>query len=59
MGLLPVPHAIVIRKYQPNQMTNLWFTTFAWGVIFLRNQDLPLFDGSTITLFTINILQES
>lgn len=38
VGLLPVPHPIVIRKYQPNDFTNLWFTTFTWGVIFLRNQ---------------------
>ncbi|OQS05042.1 hypothetical protein THRCLA_02784 [Thraustotheca clavata] len=56
VGLLPVPHAIVIRKYQTNQFTNLWFTTFTWGVIFLRNQAFPLFDGSSITLFTINVL---
>ncbi|ETW04426.1 hypothetical protein H310_04703 [Aphanomyces invadans] len=56
VGLLPVPHAIVIRKYQTNQFTNLWFTTFTWGVIFLRNQVFPLFDGASITLFTINVL---
>ena len=56
VGLLPVPHPIVIRKYQINQYTHLWFTTFTWGVIFLRNQVLPLFDGSSITLFTISVL---
>jgi hypothetical protein len=38
VGLLPVPHPIVIRKYQANQYTSLWFTAFLWGVIFLRNQ---------------------
>ncbi|KAG7399055.1 cell wall biogenesis protein [Phytophthora boehmeriae] len=57
VGLLPVPHPIVIRKYQINQFTHLWFTTFTWGVIFLRNQVLPLFDGEAITLFTISVLQ--
>ncbi|CAI5719067.1 unnamed protein product [Hyaloperonospora brassicae] len=56
VGLLPVPHPIVIRKYQINQFTHLWFTTFTWGVIFLRNQMLPLFDGGAITLFTISVL---
>ncbi|CAH0521849.1 unnamed protein product [Peronospora belbahrii] len=56
VGLLPVPHPIVIRKYQINQYTHLWFTTFTWGVIFLRNQVLPLFDGGAITLFTISVL---
>ncbi|KAI9918457.1 hypothetical protein PsorP6_011960 [Peronosclerospora sorghi] len=54
VGLLPVPHPIVIRKYQINEFTHLWFTTFTWGVIFLRNQVLPLFDGGAITLFTIS-----
>lgn len=54
VGLLPVPHAIVIRKYQPNQYTALWFTAFLWGVIFLRNQGLPLFDGNAIELFQVS-----
>lgn len=55
VGLLPVPHPIVIRKYQPNQYTALWFTAFMWGVIFLRNQSLPLFDGACIELFQVSI----
>ena len=38
VGLLPVPHAIVVRKYQPNTFTSLWFTAFLWGVVFLQNQ---------------------
>lgn len=33
-----MPHPIVIRKYQANEYTSLWFTAFLWGVIFLRNQ---------------------
>jgi len=55
VGLLPVPHAIVIRKYQPNQYTALWFTAFMWGVIFLRNQNLPIFDGHAIELFQVSV----
>ena len=55
VGLLPVPHAIVIRKYQPNQYTSLWFTAFMWGVIFLRNQNLPMFDGKCIELFQVSV----
>ena len=58
VGLLPVPHAIVIRKYQPNQYTALWFTAFMWGVIFLRNQNLPLFDGGCIELFQVSVQEE-
>ncbi|KAJ8611150.1 hypothetical protein CTAYLR_003576 [Chrysophaeum taylorii] len=56
VGLLPVPHAIVIRKYQPNNFTQLWFTAFLWGVIFLQNQLLPLFDGNTVKLFTVSVV---
>merc|ERR1711871_671634 len=53
VGLLPVPHPIVIRKYQPNKYTSLWFSAFLWGVIFMHNQDVPLFDGKNIKLFIV------
>lgn len=36
VGLLPVPHPILIRKYQANAGTNHWFRTYLWGVIYLR-----------------------
>jgi len=53
VGLLPVPHPIVIRKYQPNRFTCLWFTAFQWGVIFMHNQTVPLFDGEFVKLFMV------
>jgi len=53
VGLLPVPHAIVVRKYQPNQYTSLWFTTYLWGVIYMGNQSPPIFDGEAIQLFEV------
>lgn len=53
VGLLPVPHPIVIRKYQPNRYTCLWFTAFQWGVIFMHNQTVPLFDGRKVKLFIV------
>ncbi len=53
VGVLPIPHAIVVRRYQPNKHTNAWFTTYLWGVIFLRNQRLSLFDGTKISLFLL------
>lgn len=53
VGLLPVPHPIVIRKYQPNKFTCLWFTAFQWGVIFMHNQNIPLFDGKHVKLFLV------
>ncbi|KAL7550976.1 hypothetical protein ACHAWF_014186 [Thalassiosira exigua] len=54
VGLLPVPHAIVIRKYQANQYTSIWFTAFMWGVIFLRSQRPPIFDKECIQLFQVS-----
>ena len=55
VGLLPVPHAIIVRRYQPNKFTNIWFSTYLWGVIFLRNQRMPLFDGTKISLFHVHV----
>ena len=48
VGLLPVPHRILCRRYQPSDHIGLWFTTFLWGVIYLNNQDPPLFDVSSL-----------
>lgn len=56
VGLLPVPHPIVIRKYQPNRYTCLWFTAFLWGVIFMHNQATPLFDGKHVKLFIVQTI---
>ena len=53
VGLLPIPHAIVVRKYQPNKYTGLWFSTFLWGIIFMRQQAMPLWDGGKIKIFSI------
>eukprot|EP00605_Chrysophyceae_sp_TOSAG23-4_P001967 GSChrysophyteH1.ASY1.ANO1.2178.1 assembled CDS len=59
VGLLPVPHPIVIRKYQPNTYTTLWFSAFLWGVLFVRNRNPPMFDGKNVQLFTVQGEQES
>lgn len=54
VGLLPVPHPIIIRNYQPNTYTALWFTSYMWGVIFSRSQSLAMFDWRKIRLIVIN-----
>lgn len=36
VGLLPVPHPILIRKYQTNAGTSTWLRTYMWGIIYLR-----------------------
>lgn len=53
VGLLPVPHPILIRKYQANAGTAAWFHTYMWGVIYLRNVDPPIWYDTDIRLFEI------
>ncbi|XP_068162227.1 protein HID1-like [Antennarius striatus] len=53
VGLLPVPHPILIRKYQANAGTTIWFRTYMWGVIYLRNVDPPIWYDTDIRLFEI------
>jgi len=54
VGLLPVPHPIIMRTYEPNRYTALWFTSYLWGVIFTRTQNFPLYDLSKIRLIEIH-----
>ncbi|XP_077358891.1 protein HID1b [Festucalex cinctus] len=53
VGLLPVPHPILIRKYQVNAVTSSWFHTHTWGVVYLRNLDPPVWYDTDIRLFEI------
>ena len=53
VGLLPVPHPILIRKYQTNAGTTSWFRTYMWGVIYLRNIDPPVWYDTDVKLFDI------
>ncbi|XP_028332119.1 protein HID1-like isoform X2 [Gouania willdenowi] len=53
VGLLPVPHPILIRKYQANAGTAVWFRTYMWGIIYLRNLDPPIWYDTDIRLFEI------
>lgn len=83
VGLLPVPHPILIRKfgsvngththkdhsefqylfrtlflgkYQTNSGTTLWFRTYMYGVIFLRNIMPPIWYETDVKLFEIQKL---
>nr|XP_057923342.1 protein HID1b isoform X2 [Doryrhamphus excisus] len=53
VGLLPVPHPILIRKSQVNAGTSSWFRTYMWGVVYLRNMDPPVWYDTDIRLFEI------
>ncbi|XP_067628121.1 protein HID1 [Eurosta solidaginis] len=53
VGLLPVPHPILIRKYQANAGTTAWFRTYIWGVIYLRNVGPSIWYDTDVKLFEI------
>ena len=53
VGLLPVPHPILIRKYQSHPGTDKWLTSYLWGVVFLRHFNPPVWYGTNIRLFQI------
>jgi len=53
VGLLPVPHPIMVRKYKPNHGTYAWATIFMWGVIYLRNLNPPIWFGTKVELFMV------
>jgi hypothetical protein len=53
VGVLPVPHPILIRKYQHNAATTSWFRTYMWGVVFVRNTAPAIFYGTSVRLFTV------
>ena len=53
VGLLPVPHPILIRRYQANRATELWFRTYMWGVLYLRNTSPTLWTDTNVKMFSV------
>ncbi|GAU96136.1 hypothetical protein RvY_07624 [Ramazzottius varieornatus] len=54
VGLLPVPHPILIRKYQSNSQTSTWFRNYMWGVLYLRNTNPAIWFNTKVNLFEIH-----
>ena len=54
VGLLPVPHAIIIRTFQGNPRIDTFIITFVWGCIFIKmSSRVPWVDARAIKLFSI------
>jgi hypothetical protein len=53
VGVLPVPHPILIRKYQHNAATASWFRTYVFGIVFVRNVQPAIFYGTNVRLFSV------
>jgi len=51
VGVLPVPHPILIRRFQQNQATIVWLHRYLWSVVIVRNRAPPLFGGQFVRLF--------
>jgi hypothetical protein len=56
VGLLPVPHTIIIRTFQNNPRIDIFLTTYLWGLVYLKSLVPPSFDANTIKLFQVNVL---
>ena len=58
VGLLPVPHPIVIRKYQTSPAASIWFSAYLWGVIYLKHLEIEVWHGTTVRLFRVQVAEE-
>ena len=58
VGIVPLPHALVVRRYQPSPFTSSWFSTYLWGLVFVRNSSLPLADTTHIRLFEVEGMKQ-
>jgi len=55
VGILPLPHPILIREYKNLLYVAEKFHTFIWGVIFINTYSLPLFNPKSMKLFVVNL----
>ena len=55
VGLLTVPHPILIRKCQADGGTTAFFRTYMWDVIYLTNVDPATWYDTEVRLFEINV----
>jgi len=58
VGLLPVPHTIILRNFHTNSHIDAFITTYIWGLIYLRTLNPPMFDSAQIKLFTVNVVDK-
>jgi hypothetical protein len=57
VGLLPVPHTIIVRTFKSTPQIDTFLTTFLWGLIYLQSLNPPLFDSDHINLFKVNVYE--
>ncbi|KAJ3109621.1 hypothetical protein HDU97_003095 [Phlyctochytrium planicorne] len=40
VGLLPLPHPLFIRRFSYSEPVRIWFTSYMWGHIFVKNTNV-------------------
>eukprot|EP00917_Polyrhabdina_sp_WS-2016_P028158 GHVP01060071.1.p1 GENE.GHVP01060071.1~~GHVP01060071.1.p1 ORF type:complete len:751 (-),score=99.74 GHVP01060071.1:6138-8363(-) len=53
VGILPVPHAIIIRNYQTSRYTDIWTSSYFWGLVLSKVQEVPSFDWRKVKLISV------
>jgi hypothetical protein len=55
VGLLPVPHPIFTRRFMLTDGIRSWFTSYMWGVLYLRHVPpaLPIWLETKIKMFVV------
>ena len=58
-GLLPNQGIkILVTTYNGNSSIDTWAISYIWGQIFMRQQDIPMFNVETIKMFKVNFVQQ-
>lgn len=53
-GLLPNQVKILVTTYNGNNSIDTWAISYIWGQIFMRQQEVPLFNIEAIRMFKVN-----
>jgi len=55
VGLLRVPHAITMRRYEPTSQFTKWVSVLVWGSVYATSNRStpPIFEGIKIELFPV------
>jgi hypothetical protein len=51
VGLLPVPHRIVVRLFRPNTTTDWQVSALLWSQVYVQQLTPPLFVGTDVRMF--------
>lgn len=57
-GLLPNQVKILVTTYNGNNSIDTWAISYIWGQIFMRQQDVPLFNIDSIKMFKVNYVNQ-